>query len=128
MSSFVAFENICSVQEKHLSDAAAQAIPGLIENGLLCLNALSAEALRNRSFFWQCLPKAHMTTHMAYDMAASGRNPRSLTCYPDEDMIGRVKVIVESCHGKTYAENTLRRYAILVGIRWWSLLEALRFG
>ena len=28
------------------------------------------------------LQKAHMPTHMPYDSAATGRNPRTATCYP----------------------------------------------
>ena len=71
---------------------------------------------------WHILPKAHMTTHMAYDFAPQGRNPRRITCYPDEDMVGKVKTIVEACHGKTAADRALFRYGILVCTRWWTWL------
>ena len=40
-----------------------------------------------------------MATHLAYDFAVAGVNPRRITCYADEDMIGRVKRIVQKCHG-----------------------------
>ena len=129
VSSFASFERICAANDTYLSDAAVHAIPGLVETALLCYNALADEALTLKTYMWHILPKAHMTTHMAYDQVqTTHRNPRSITCYPDEDMVGRVKQIVEACHGRTYAENTLKRYAILVGVRWWTLLASLRFG
>jgi hypothetical protein len=128
VSSFASFEKICKEEGPFLSDAATHAIPVLIENALLCFNALSEEALSTKSYMWHVTPKLHMTTHMAYDMATQGRNPRAITCYPDEDMIGRTKIIVEACHGSSYPWQTLRRYAILVGTRWWTHLHILRFG
>ena len=129
VSSFCDFERICAAHGAYLSDAAVKAIPEVIETALLCFNALGDEAIRLKTYMWHILPKAHMTSHMAYDFVPDGRrNPRWVTCYPDEDMVGKVKKIVESCHGRTYAENTLKRYAILVGTRWWTVLNRLRFG
>ena len=128
LSSFVAFGKICQAQGAYLSEAAAHAIPGLIENALLCYNALMDEAIGYGTYMWHILPKAHMASHMAYDFVKTGRNPRTVTCYPDEDMIGRVKKIVEACHGATYADTSLKRYMVLVGTRWWTLLTQLRFG
>ena len=72
-------------------------------------------------------PKAHMTSHMAYDFAMQGRNPRTTTCYPDEDMVGKMKILVEACHGKTAPQIACKRYAILVSVRWWTELLRLRF-
>ena len=67
-----------------------------------------------------------MATHLAYDFAADGVNPRRVTCYADEDMVGRIKKIVNRCHGRTADKTSLDRSAILVATRWWTRLAELR--
>jgi hypothetical protein len=125
--SFVEFENICAQHGPHLPREASLAIADRIEAALLCFNALTVEAHAKKSFYWQQTPKAHMTSHMAYDFAMQGRNPRTTTCYPDEDMVGKMKILVEACHGKTAPQIACKRYAILVCVRWWTELVRLRF-
>ena len=126
---FAEFENICSSHGPFLPPDAAEAIARHIEGAFLCYNALSARSLRNRSYMWSISPKAHMVTHMAYDFVIETlRNPRTTTCYADEDMVGKMKVIVEACHGKTAPQMAMRRYAILVGVRWWTHLLAIQFA
>jgi hypothetical protein len=90
------------------------------------MNALSSEALSAKEYRWHIVPKCHMATHLAFDFAATGVNPRRVTCYADEDMVGRVKKIVERCHGSTAPVTSLHRYSILVGTRWWTRLAELR--
>ena len=68
-SSFVEFEDIFAQHGPHLPREASLAIADRIEAALLCFNALTAEAHEKRSFYWQQTPKAHMTSHMAYDFA-----------------------------------------------------------
>ena len=91
MEQFAMFETICDRNGRWLPQEDIDGVTDCIENALLCFNALAAEASDAERFMWQVLPKAHMTTHLAYDFAASGVNPRRCTCYADEDMIGRVK-------------------------------------
>ena len=68
-----------------------------------------------------------MLTHMANDMAGGCFvNPRRVTCYADEDMVGRMKRIIRTCHGATAGRMCMHRYAILVGVRWWTRLQELR--
>ena len=67
-----------------------------------------------------------MATHMVYDIASSGVNPRRTTCYADEDMVGKVKTIVSKCHGSTAGRRSIDRYANLVGTIWWKRLAELR--
>ena len=92
----------------------------------MCLNWLCTDALGRDKFSWHLIPKCHMATHIAFDFAASGVNPRRTTCYADEDMVGRVKKIVSRCHGGSASRRALQRYAILVGTRWWNKLAELR--
>ena len=82
------------------------------------MNALHAESIEKNDFLYHIVPKYHMATHLAYDFAADGVNPRRVTCYADEDMVGRVKRVVNRCHGKTAGEISVERCAVLVGTRW----------
>ena len=62
---------------------------------------------------------------MTYD--CGGMNPRTVQCYADEDMVGRVKRIAVACHGGSRGpERTLARYVILQGVRWSNRLASLR--
>ena len=122
------FETTCDNHGRWLSPEATEQIATCMENGLLCLNVLAVEAESQRKFLWFMPPKAHMATHMAFDFAATGVNPRRITCYSDEDMVGRMKIIIESCHGATAGHMGLLRYAILVCTRWWTLLTKLRLN
>lgn len=123
---FVGFEHVCDSHGRWLPPAARDEIASCVEAALLCMNALHAEALQAGVFRWVMFPKNHMLTHSAYDMAATGVNPRRTTCYADEDMVGRSKKIMSKCHGATAGRMCLYRYAILVGTRWWTQLATLR--
>ena len=90
------------------------------------MNALHTESIEKNDFLYHIVPKCHMATHLAYDFAAEGVNPRRVTCYADEDMVGRIKKINNRCHGKTAGTMSVERYAILVGTRWWARLAELR--
>ena len=97
-----------------------------MHEALLCANYLCNEAAGNGKSLWHITPKFHMAIHLAYDFAAEGVNPRRVTCYADEDMVGRMKKIVSKCHGKSAGKTCLDRYTILVGTRWWTRLAVLR--
>ena len=105
---------------------ARSAAASHMERALIHMNALHLESVEKNDFLYHIIPKCHMSTHLAYDFAADGVNPRRVTCYADEDMVGRVKRIVNRCHGKTAGTMSVERYAILVGTRWWTRLAELR--
>ena len=99
MEMFVIFEDVCERNTRWLSADDKESCAKSMECALICMNALCATSLDRNRFVWHITPKCHMATHLAYDFAASGVNPRRVTCYSDEDMIGRVKGIVQRCHG-----------------------------
>lgn len=79
-----------------------------IEVGLVSYNALSLESHGNGVRNWKIVPKFHMTTHMGYDQSGAA-NPRSVHCYPDEDLVGKVKRIIMRCHGATASLRVMQR-------------------
>ena len=94
------------------------------EDALLASNALAASSIEAGRPLWKLLPKHHALTHIAYDNG--GVNPRWVSCYPDEDMVGRMKRIYQRCHGSTAPERSLSRYVILLGMRWQAYALAIR--
>ena len=62
---------------------------GWLEVGLTTCNALAAEAVASTKKLYKLIPKFHALTHY-YDTRL---NPRRVTRYQDEDMVGRMKQI-----------------------------------
>ena len=119
------YENIYNANWRVIPPADLERARVATEKALVCLNALSDAAIHSGNRLYHIIPKGHMVTHMSYDMAHQA-NPRSVTCYADEDMVGRMKRIVVKCHGASAAKMALMRYLILVGLGLWSTLASLR--
>jgi hypothetical protein len=119
----VLFEAACAGEGRFVSAAALEQIENATENWLQCYLWLNKYGYRR--FTWHMVPKFHMTTHVGYDFAAKC-NPRRCTCYSDEDLVGKVKRIMERCHGASASKTGLRRYQIWVTLRWWVELHHLR--
>ena len=122
-NSFVMFECACASQGRFCCPEAAEQIAVATEAALDCYNYLACQA--GLSGIWHMVPKFHMYSHMGYDFAKKA-NPRRVQCYSDEDLIGKVKRILERCHGATADKKGLLRYMFWVCLRWWILLHRLR--
>ncbi len=124
------FEALCQADTvmrqsgRHMSAEQQGELARRFEQALLLYNSLAAIALAQHRRVWKLLPKHHALTHIAYDNA--GVNPRSVHCYPDEDMVGRMKRVYVRCHGRTAPERGLQRYMLLAALRWRRQLRASR--
>lgn len=116
--SFEDADKVCRAAGRHFTRAEHARFCFHLENALVAYNALAVEAGHLKKCNWKLLPKFHAVTHY-YDCRV---NPRRVSCYQDEDMVGRVKKIYVSCHGKTAPSRSLERYAIMQCLRWWSVL------
>lgn len=116
MNSFVEADEIMRRSGRHLPPEAQVQLAKAMERALCAYNALAAEAVEANVQLWKLLPKHHAMTHIAYDNG--GTNPRKVSCYLDEDMVGRMKRIYCMCHGSTAPRTSLQRYIILCGLRW----------
>ena len=56
---------------------------------------------------WNEVPKFHFTQHLRGQ--ASLHNPRLVWCYPDEDFMGYIKTITESCLAATKAHRAVKK-------------------
>ena len=119
------FDLTCRKARRFPTPSQAESMADHVESALVFYNALASAAADAGEHLWKVLPKHHMLTHLAYDQAPWA-NPRWVHCYGDEDMVGRVKKLVNVCHGSTCARKALSRYLIIVGMRWLRLLAELR--
>ncbi len=72
---------------------------------------------------WSLLPKRHAWSHMAFDNA--GTNPRKVSCYLDEDIVGRMKRLYVRCHPVTAPATALMRYTVLLSMHWLRVLRRI---
>ena len=121
----VRFIDICSRNGRTIAVEDREPLQSAMEKALCSYNWLAGKALENNKCRWELLPKAHMCTHLAYDMALVA-NPVAVSCYSDEDMVGRVKRMLLKAHGTTAGSRAADRYSILVGLRWWKRLAEIR--
>jgi hypothetical protein len=120
LAEFVRADEVYRRSGRHLTNAEWAAAAEAVEAGLCLNNALAVEAKTAGQRLYKLLPKHHAMTHIAYDCKV---NPRRASCYQDEDMVGRCKRIYNKCHANSAPVNGLRRYVILVGVRWWAELR-----
>ena len=82
-------------------------------------NALAAWALNSepQRLLFKQIPKHHDVQHMCFEFAPQA-NPRTVTCYMDEDMIGKIKKIVAKTHPKNMDYRALQRFAVTVSLKW----------
>ena len=119
------YEDIFATSDRFIPRQQLRRAQRAAEAALLCYNALSVEAQMFNRKMWHTIPKNHLITHLMYDQAPQA-NPRRVLCYADEEMVGKMKRIMERCHGSTAGRMGMHRYIILAGVRWWLKLGQLR--
>ena len=84
---FCEADRICRRASRYFTAEQHAEFCGWLEVGLRSANELAAGALSSNLKFFKIIPKFHALTHY-YDTRL---NPRRVTCYQDEDMVGRMK-------------------------------------
>jgi hypothetical protein len=107
-----------------LTQTESEELSKAFEGALTAYNALSV--VFDTEDLYHVIPKMHFVTHVVNDF---GRlNPRRVTCYQDEDLVGRMKLVYNGAHGATASLRSLQRYAIIVGLRWAQQLYDIRIS
>ena len=122
IANFVKFDKVCRRNGRHLRASEHLLLCRYLEAALVSYNHLAVGAAQAGRKLYKVIPKFHAITHY-YSI---GINPRRVSCYQDEDMVGRMKRIYVRCHGATAPRRALQRYAVLACIRWWDVLRQLR--
>ena len=62
-------------------------------------------------------PKHNSFDNMLQDMYKCSLNPMRMSCFTDEDFLGKLKRIAVHCHGATVLTQTLCRYLLAIALR-----------
>ena len=93
LESFYKLEVIFSDHNRFIPPAAVEALSDAVESGLLCYNARAIEAVAMGRLLYVV-------------------NPRTVSCYGDEDMLGKIKRLMSRAHGSTAGTCSVLRYAL----------------
>ena len=115
----------CRAHGRFIPQDVCDTLAALTEKILVLYNYLACFSIALGKCLYHLIPKLHMFSHIGYDMCYQA-NPRSVHCYSDENMVGKVKRICERCHARTVAFRCVSRYVIMISIRWWMQLAVLR--
>ena len=63
---------------------------------------------------WKLTPKFHLLSHLTRHTAKMWGNPKHYSCYCDEDMVGHMTEVAESCHSASVATVSLYKYAVML--------------
>ena len=72
--------------------------------------SLAQEAVSDGERLWKLMPKLHLFVHLCEWQAVEVGNPRSYWTYVDEDLVGLLIEVAESCHPKTLAFSALFKW------------------
>ena len=83
----------------HMEQASSRDVCRVVDLVLSLYSRLASSADNERRLLWNVLPKHHALWHFARQ--AAFLHPRRGACYQDEDFMGRVKGVVQSCTAAT---------------------------
>jgi hypothetical protein len=79
---------------------------------LQCYHELAALSIDEKTWLWKLRPKFHYTDHTFRRLLVSRLNPRRLSCFIEEDLMGVLKRIGRNCHGLSASRQMLLRCSI----------------
>ena len=98
----------------YLSAGAKTTIPTLGRNLCMVYRQLSREYLDDGAKFWKLNPKMHLFLHLCeWAVPELGLNPRQYWTYGDEDVVGQLVEVAQSCHVRTLAPTALFKWLLL---------------
>ena len=66
---------------------------------------------------WKLTPKFHLLCHLTTTTAEQWGNPKHYWCYCDEDMVGHMVEVAESCSSASVAIVSLYKYATMLAMQ-----------
>ena len=106
----VRFYEILSSESMFLSASIREELPQLGQRLAQYYQVLSANALAAKLQIWKMTPKLHLWMHLTMWQAIVHGNPRYWWTYADEDLVGLMVEIAETCHPRTVAVITLFKW------------------
>ena len=104
------FYELISHQSMFLSDDAKAEVSRLGPRLAMIYASLAEQAATGRVKMWKVNPKLHLFDHLCSWQAVEVGNPRFYWTYSDEDLVGLLIEVAESCHPVTMAASALFKW------------------
>lgn len=88
-----------------------------------CYQWLGARCIVQKRLLYKVRPKTHYFTHMVDHCEETALCLLHLSTFGDEDFMGKVRRIAQSCHGQTYMHAWARRYVLKRAMQWSEMRE-----
>ena len=102
---------LMDTQGMFLDEAAKRRVPVLGRQLCSLFAALSTEAFEAGRVAWKMTPKVHLMMHLC-EWQSQTMNPRFFWVYSDEDLVGKMVEVAESCHASTTAAIALVKWLV----------------
>ena len=106
----VRFYQILDENSMYLSEEAKTEIATVGRQLCIVYAALASTSAAAHEKMWKMNPKLHLFDHLCEWQAGEVGNPRSFWTYADEDLVGLLVEVAESCHPKTMAVSALFKW------------------
>ena len=104
------FYDLLNEQGMFLDEEAKRRMPDLGRRVCGLFAQLSSEALLANRKSWKMTPKVHLLLHLCEWQAPGQGNPRFSWTYSDEDLVGTMVEVAESCHASTMAVTAMIKW------------------
>ena len=107
------FYQILESEGQFLTASAKEELPGLGRRlgELYC--RLAQDALARKVRMWKVSPKLHLFIHLCEWQAIELGNPTFYWVYSDEDLVGQMIEVAQTCHPTTVNATALYKWALL---------------
>ena len=107
------FYNILAAEPMHMSKNACDELSTIGRQLCQLYGTLSREAATQRKRMWKATPKWHLFLPLCeWQIPELRMNPRAYWTYADEDLVGQLVEIAESCHVQTLSATSLTKWLI----------------
>jgi len=106
------FYELLNSQGMFLDAEAKARMPALARRMCGLFAQLSSEALQANRKTWKMTPKVHLLLHLCEWQAPDQGNPRFCWTYSDEDLVGTMVEVAQSCHASTMAATAMVKWLV----------------
>jgi hypothetical protein len=106
----VRFYDLMDAESMFLGESARKEMPNIGFRLGTLYSDLAAQAAAIGEKMWKTSPKLHIFVHLCEWQCLEFGNPRYYWCYADEDLVGSMIEIGETCHPRTIAASCLFKW------------------
>ena len=85
---------------------------------LTSYQALAGHYFRQGKARFKVRPKCHYFCHLRKALMRNNLDPRKLSCFLDEDYVGKLAQLTRNCSRVTCSQRVLQRYILFLATRW----------